>query len=288
MQFITLTTDMGCKDYYVASLKASIFQQLNTSVHIIDITHHVEPFNVIDAAFHIGQAFHNFPSGSIHIIGVDSEPIIKNGVIHSHPSVMLLSGHYFISNDNGFFSALVHYSKDTPIFYRIKNEQWKDSPLTFSTKSILVPIACELARGTSIKSLGKLTNSYQKALHLIPTIEEFLIKGIIIHFDSFGNAITNIDRSLFQRIGKNTSFTIEFRKGDDYRINRISSSYSDVPSGEKLAIFNENDWLELAINQGANTTTGGAQTLFGLNKYDTVTVKFASPKKQNTKNDSLL
>jgi len=273
MQFITLTTDMGYKDYYVSVIKSSILQQVSESVHLIDITHNVEPFDIIDAAFHIGQAFKNFPYGTIHIIGVDSEPITSENN-NSYPSVMLLEGQYFVANDNGFFSALTHYSQDKPTFYRINPKLWRGQQLTFPTKNVLVPIACKLAQGAKIETLGVQTDAYHKAFHFMPIIENYLIKGIIIHFDSFGNAITNIDRNLFERIGKNALFLIQFRKGEDYKINNISTAYSQVPHGEKLALFNENNWLEIAINKGANTTTGGAQTLFGLSKYDTVTINF--------------
>jgi len=277
MQFITLTTDMGYRDHYIASLKASILMQIDRSVHLLDITHHVDPFDVVEAAFHVGQAYRSFPPGTVHIIGVDSEPLVRNYSDDAYPSIMVIADQYFVANDNGFFSVLAEYSDETPLFYRVNPTVWKDVSPTFATKNILAPIACQLTEGIPISSFAQETHSFHKAFSPIPVVEDSLIKGIIVHFDSFGNAITNIDQALFERVGKNAPFVIKLRKGDSYDINSISTSYNDVPSGEKLALFNENGRLEIAINKGANKTTGGAQTLFGLNKHDTIRVEFRPP-----------
>lgn len=274
MRFITLTTDMGLKDYYVASLKASILQQCNDPIHLIDITHEVQPFDVAEAAFHVSQAFRSFPDGSIHIIGVDSEPIFNFGNAEgSFPSIMVLNNQYFVSNDNGFFGVLARFGEDAR-FYRIEDVLSNPKGFKFPTKNMLVPIACKLANGEKIENLATLYPSYKKAFATIPVIEEHLIKGSIIHFDKFGNAITNIDADLFQKIGNNAPFIIKFREGESYKIDVISKTYNEVPDGEKLATFNENGLLEIAINRGANQSTGGAQKLFALRKNDVVRIEF--------------
>lgn len=274
MRFITLTTDMGLKDYYVASLKASILQQCNDPIHLIDITHEVQPFDVAEAAFHVSQAFKSFPEGSIHIIGVDAEPIFNFGNSEgSFPSVMVMDNQYFVSNDNGFFGVLARFGNN-PKLYRIEDVLSNPKGFRFPTKNMLVPIACKLANGEKIENLATLYSSYKKAFATVPVIEEHLIKGSVIHFDNFGNAITNIDSDLFQKIGNNAPFIIKFREGESYKIDVISKTYNEVPDGEKLAIFNENGLLEIAINRGANQSTGGAQKLFALRKNDTVRIEF--------------
>ena len=102
MQIITLTTDMGLQDYYVASLKGTILT-LNPEAIIVDISHSVKPFNISEAAYYISSCYRNFPKGTVHVIGVDDEPIVNfSGTDGSFPSILKFEGHYFISNDNGF------------------------------------------------------------------------------------------------------------------------------------------------------------------------------------------
>lgn len=264
---------MGLKDHYVATVKAAIYGQI-PDVKLIDITHDVVPFDVAEAAFHVGQAYKSFPEGTIHIVGVDTEPIVNFGNAEgSFPSILVMDNHYFISNDNGFFGALVR-GGNYQGFYRIDDVLSNPNGFKFPTKNMLVPIACQLAKGVKIEDIASDHPSFKKAFSSTPVIEHHLIKGYIIHFDKFGNAITNIDKALFQQIGKGEPFVIKFREGDGYKIDHISATYNEVPDGEKLAIFTETGLLELAINRGANESTGGAQKLFGLRKFDMVRVEF--------------
>ncbi len=273
MQFITLTTDMGLKDHYVAALKVAILKE-SPAVHVIDITHNIVPFDVAEAAYHVGQVYKDFPKGSIHIIGVDTEPIVNFGTAEgSFPCILEMEGQYFVSNDNGFFGALIG-AKEYTQFFRIDDVLSSPGGLKFPTKNILIPIALKIAAGVDLNTIASEHASFKKAFSSVPIIEKYLIKGTIVHFDSFGNAITNIDQALFDQIGEGAPFIIKFREGESYQINYISSTYNEVPSGEKLAMFNANKMLEIAINRGANQSTGGAEKLFGLRKFDTVRVEF--------------
>ncbi|MCO5260164.1 MAG: SAM-dependent chlorinase/fluorinase [Crocinitomicaceae bacterium] len=274
MQFITLTTDMGLRDYYVATLKSAILQQCNDPIHLLDVTHYIRPFDVAEAAFVLGQAHKNFPDGTIHIVGVDAEPEFNFGNSEGlFPSVMVLDNQYFFSTDNGFFGVLERYGTVSG-FYRIEEALSSPKGYTFPSKTLLATYACRLANNEKIKDFAVPHQQYKKAFVPVPTIEEFLIKGSIVYFDSFGNAITNIDKTLFNQIGNDAPFIIKFREGESYKIDEISTSYNQVPHGEKLALFNESGLLEISINKGANATTGGAQKLFGLALNDIIRVEF--------------
>ena len=107
MQIVTLTSDTGLQDYYVAAMKGAILNQMHQTT-IIDISHQIRPFDVANAAFQLRCCYRDFPKGTIHIIGVDSEPILS-GDRASFPTIMLFSGQFFISNDNGFFGCFIHY-----------------------------------------------------------------------------------------------------------------------------------------------------------------------------------
>jgi S-adenosylmethionine hydrolase len=272
MQIITLTTDMGLKDHYVASLKGTIFSAL-PAVQIVDITHYVKPFNVGEAAYHLNSCYKNFPDGTIHVIGVDSEPVINFGTDGgSFPAILKYNNQYFISNDNGFFGVFL-VEKAGFEFFRIDNVLSNQNLYIFPTKNILVKTALELAKGTKIEDLASEHENYKRALHSVAISETNLIKGHIIHIDDYGNLITNVSRELFERSGKDVPFVIYF-KSKEYFVDIISNSFNEVPEGEKLAMFNENGLLMIAINRAANRATGGAEKLFGLHINDIVRIEF--------------
>jgi S-adenosylmethionine hydrolase len=100
-----------------------------------------------------------------------------------------------------------------------------------------------------------------------------LIQGTVIHTDTFGNIITNVKKSDFDRFGENTPFIIYY-VDKSYHIDVISEYYNDVAMGERVAIFNSNDLLEIAINRGANGSTGGATKLFGVRVGDIIRIEF--------------
>lgn len=273
MQIITLTTDMGLTDHYVAALKGATFS-LVPQVQIVDISHDVQAFDVAQAAFFIGNCFEDFPAGTVHVCGVDSEPVINFGSVQngSFPSVMLFKGHYFVSNDNGFFSLLLKEEKPDN-FWRLDDVLSNPNAFRFPTKNILIPAACKIAKGIEVGSFASEMQEFRRAFTINAVLEQNLIKGNVVHIDHYGNVITNVSRQLFNRFGENTPFTIFFRR-KEYYIDEISNAYNDVAPGEKVAIFNNNDLLEIAINRGANNRNGGANMLFGLNINDTIRIEF--------------
>ncbi|GAB5419188.1 MAG: SAM-dependent chlorinase/fluorinase [Crocinitomicaceae bacterium] len=272
MQILTLTSDMGMDDHYVASLKGKILSALDT-VHIVDITHKVKPFDVSEASFHLMSCYNDFPEGTVHVIGVDSEPIVNfGGSDGSFPTIMEFKGQYFICNDNGFYGAFLQENRPDAM-WRIESFMKDPNSFKFPTKNILVKAAIELMQGAKPADLGVPANGYKSALALMAVSETNLIKGHVIHVDSYGNAITNVHHTLFERFGRDVPFILYFKR-KDYFIDHISNTYNEVAQGEKVATFNENGFLEIAINRGANASSGGAEQLFGLHKNDVVRIEF--------------
>ena len=272
MSIITLTSDMGVNDHYVASLKGKLLSA-DSAVRIVDITHEIKPFDITEAAFHVKSCYQDFPEETIHVIGVDSEPIINfGGDDGSFPSIMEYGNQYFIANDNGFFGAFLGENRPEKL-WRIEDILSNPQLLKFPTKNILIAAAIRLIKGESPELFAKSVMSYKNALSLTAISETNLIKGHVIHIDGYGNAITNVHKKLFERFGKDTPFVLYFKR-KDYYIDVISNTYNEVAQGEKVAIFNENDLLEIAINRGANASTGGAEKLFGLNKNDIIRIEF--------------
>ncbi|MFN3918167.1 MAG: S-adenosyl-l-methionine hydroxide adenosyltransferase family protein [Flavobacteriales bacterium] len=264
MAIITLTTDMGIKDYYVASLKGSIYSQLQ-DITIVDISHHIPPFDIAQAAFVLKNCYRDFPKGTIHIMGVNPE--LGADVLHI---IVEYSGQWFIGADNGIFSLL--FDKQPEAVYELTILPEVDE-YTFPTKSVFVKAACHIARGGTPEIIGKRIEKIQIRQIFRPVADEHAIRGGVQYIDEYGNVITNITKSLFNEVGKGRPFTIYFRRAS-YDINTISKSYNDVPEGEKVALFSSSGHLEIAINKGVEGNGGGANKLFGLKINDIVTIQF--------------
>lgn len=265
MAIITLTTDFGNKDYYVAAVKGSILSELGEKVTLVDISNQIPIFDVRNAAYILRKSFETFPKGTIHIVGVDSEINSKTQAI-----IMEYKGHFFIGADNGLFSLIYDYPPDNLFELRIDINA---NVLTFPTKDIFAKAACHLARGGTAEVIGKRIKTIKSYQNPRPTTQEKFIRGSVIHIDSYGNAITNISKQIFTEIGKNRPFTIEFR---NYDIKKLHPSYSAViHEGEKLALFNTNNDLEIAVNRGVEGYGGSATKLLGLGINEIVTVTFS-------------
>lgn len=264
MSIITLTTDLGLKDYYVASVKGSILSQ-NKNVSIVDISHEVPPFNIAEASFTLTNAFKFFPKGTVHIIGIN--PSKMDRVKHL---ACEYEGQYFIGADNGIFSLLF---KGKPDKIRVIEDDTSSFDPNFEIRDIFTKAAVHLASGGEIEELGErgliLTESFQ----LNPVIDKQAIKGHVIHIDSYENAITNISRKMFEETIDDRQFEIILKPG--YSTRNIFSRYNDVPVGEMVALFGTNDLLEIGINQYNHEHNGGAATLMGLGVKDVIRIEFA-------------
>lgn len=263
MAIITLTTDLGIKDYYVSAVKGSILKALDGNVTIVDITNQIKIFDIRNAAYTLKNSFENFPKGTIHIVSVDSGISINKQAL-----LMEYKEHYFIGSNNGLFSLI--YDFPPTKLYELSIDI-DSNVLTFPTRDIFAKAAAHLARGGTPEIIGRKIDKIATYQNPIPQTQDYFIRGSVIHIDSYGNAITNITRKLFDEIGKKRSFSIEFR---NYDINVLSRTYSDVGDGIKLALFNTSGNLEIAINRGVEGYGGSASQLLGLKEDEIVTVSF--------------
>jgi S-adenosylmethionine hydrolase len=275
MSLITLTTDFGNKDHFVGSVKGALYNEIE-NVNIVDISHNISPFNIIEGAYIIQNSYKNFSEGSIHIIGVDSEKTPEQNHI-----AMILDGHYFICANNGIMSLVS--SKINPekiIEINIHNEK----STSFTVLDVFVKVAAHIYRGGSIDLVGKRIYELKELYDINPLINEKNkeIIGNVIYIDNYENVITNISKTVFDEFGKSRPYTINAR---NYKFESIVNSYSDAikfnvkkdirkEEGKKLALFNKSNFLELAIYKSNPGKTGGASSLFGLNYRDIVTIKF--------------
>ncbi len=275
MSIVTLTTDFGNKDYSVAAVKGAILSTIKNP-KIIDISHQIEPYNVTQAAYVLKNAYKNFPQGSIHIVGVESERTPENGHI-----AMYFDGHYFIGADNGIFTMIKGEIKaDKIVIINIHNQ----NAITFPALDTFIKVAAHLSRNGSLEVIGKATNEIRELVELKPVVNAKVdqIVGSVIYVDNYGNVITNITRKLFNEVGKSRKYTIFAR---NVKFKKVYETYSDaidftIPKekreedGKKIALFNDAEHLELAIYKSNPLSVGSAYNLFGLEYRDSVTVKF--------------
>lgn len=275
MSIITLTTDFGLKDHSVAAVKGALFSEIE-SAQVVDISHLISPFDIMEAAYVIKNAYHNFPEGSVHIIGVDSELTLEN----KHIAVKL-DGHYFICANNGIVSLIASEIRPDKIV-EINIHRALDT--NFTVLDVFVKVAGHILRGGTLEVIGKPIETLKQLKHIEPQVNAFenQIIGHVVYIDNFGNVVTNIKRHFFESLLKGRKYVISARHVE---FKTIYDSYSeainfDLPSnkretnGKKLALFNSSGYLELAIYKSNPHTTGGASTLFGLEVMDTITINF--------------
>jgi S-adenosylmethionine hydrolase len=286
MVIITLTSDMGYHDYYVGAMKGFIYSRV-PEARIVDISHSIQPFNIVGAAYNVNHVIQDFPDNTIHILAINSDPKIDisfSGKTDEWPLVVRYKNQFFVGIDNGIFSLILKGNQPEMI-YRMTEILTNPNVFRFPAKNLLANLACQVAQGISLDSLGERVEHVNKVSELAPVVEENLIRGHVLHVDIYGNLITNISEDLFLRVGNEEPFVIFFRS-KEYFIDKIHGTYNDVAPGERVAIFNSTGLLEIAINKGVPKNGGGAKDLFGLKERDIIRVEF-SPRGSKETIDSL-
>ncbi len=272
---ITLTTDFGEKDHFAGAVKGAIYSELE-SIKIVDISHSISPFHISEAAYIIQNAYKNFPDGSIHIIGIDSELNPENKHI-----AVYLDKHFFICANNGIISMLTSDINPEKI---VEINVHDNIESNFPVLDVFVKVACHIARGGTLEVIGKSISEIKQLTGIKPVVnpENNQIIGNVIYIDNYGNVICNINKSLFEEIGKGRNFNIQARS---IKFSKIHNRYSDAidfeqekhkreEDGKKIALWNSSDYLELAVYKSNPATVGSASTLFGLKYRDGISINF--------------
>ncbi|QCE42554.1 S-adenosyl-l-methionine hydroxide adenosyltransferase family protein [Psychroserpens sp. NJDZ02] len=275
MPIITLTTDFGEKDHYAGAIKGAIYSEL-PEVRIVDISHSVSPFNIAEAAYIIQNAYSSFPKGSIHLIGIDSELNQEN----KHIAVEL-DDHYFVCANNGIMSMIANEIAPSKLVEINIHDKIETS---FPVLDVFVKVACHIARGGTLEVIGKAINTIKPIKNLVPYVneEQTQIIGSIIYIDNYGNVVTNIKKSFFEKLQKGRTYEVSARNN---KFKKIQNKYSDIVNfdipedkrtdeGRGLVVFNSSNYLEIAIYKSNNQTVGSASSLMGLGLRDTITINF--------------
>lgn len=265
MAIFTLTTDWRNSDYYVGAVKGKILSNDITSV-IVDISHQILPYNVMQAAFVLRNCYKEFPAGTIHLIGVNSVLSPKRNLL-----IIEKDKQFFLCSDSGF-PDLIFPKQDFKV-YKLSVDSKEGN--TFASLDVFAKVAGKLAKGKKAEEIAEMTTDYLHQVPIRPTIDNHLINGSVVYIDSFSNAITNISRETFDRVGEGNEFEI-YVQSNHYIIDRISDSYLNVTTGDLLALFNSSDLLEIAISNGP------AAELLNLSINSTIRIKFKNTKPENS------
>lgn len=259
MPIITLITDLGNTDWYAGALKGALLKATGENVQLVDISHSIEPFEIVQASLVARNIWPEYPEGTIHLLAV-------NCVYDEQPRFIAVkyAEHYFLAPDNGLLSLILGEIK--PDIARLLAN--KDTGAHFAVKQIFSDAVGHLAAGLPFDTLGEpATAPAVQKIGLRPVINRDQIRGTVIHIDHFENVVFNIDREMFDDASKGRGFSLYFKRNDP--ITALSSNYCDVPVGETLCLFNSAGLLEIAVNFGK------AATLLGLKKEDVVEVVFS-------------
>ncbi|MEM1326056.1 MAG: SAM-dependent chlorinase/fluorinase [Bacteroidota bacterium] len=251
---ITLTTDYGLSDYYVATLKGTLLSA-TPPASIVDITHLIPPHNIVQAAYMLKNTYKSFPKKSLHIVDVNIDR-------QERSSLLLVNHqeHYFLLPDNGIVSLLFDVLP-TDIFRLTKANNDYSSFLKLCAKvTELLPSPEDLI------TVGKPTRDARTRISLQPVINPNQIRAAVIHIDHYENVIINVHKMLFEEVGGGRDFQLFFRRHDP--ICRLSKNYTDVEVGETLCRFNSSGYLELAVCMGK------AASLLGLQIDDMIQIDF--------------
>ncbi len=274
MSIITLTTDFGLKDHFVGALKGKIYAEF-PEAKIVSISHNVDPFNISEASYIIGAAYPSFPKGTVHIIGIDIELNSENQHI-----AIEWNDQFFICADNGILSILTQKTKPQKIVVINIHDRFPTKPTDIE---VFIKTACHIAKGGTLNVIGKDIETLKQITELNTTISEDgrTLKGIVTYIDHYGNAVTNISKKTFRDTQKGRVFEINFK---NKIIRTIFAKYSDVGNsgkyplkhyeGQKIGVFNEAGFLEIGIFRSNPATVGSANSLFGLNYRDVISVQF--------------
>ncbi len=254
MAIITLTTDYGQSDYYQAALKGSLYR-LCPSATVVDISHQVNPFDIVNAAYLLKNSYKSFPLGTIHIVCVD------NGQLQGQDYLLLEEkGQYFIGRDNGIFSLVFEERLGQAI--RLNSKDFEP----FVLSNYLGRSAKHILDKKPIEELGEKLTTIREVLTIQPVIGPNEIRASIAHIDHYGNAITNLHQTLFESIWNHRAFNIYLKKNEE--LNVISTKFESAPVGELVAKFNDSGYLLVGINMG------NAAALLSLKKDDIIQIEF--------------
>lgn len=254
---ITLLTDFGQRDGYVAAMKG-VMLGLHPAATLIDLSHEVDPQSVQAGAFLLQTHFRYFPFGTVHVAVVDPGVGGMRAALAAHAA-----GHFFVAPDNGLLDFCLDYPDQQTIRITEKKFWREEISSTFHGRDIFAPVAAHLCRGESLLNLGAPFELQRRLPALECRREGKTLHGQIAYIDRFGNLITNISEQRLREFSQSRPVTITLAGN---LIGGLSESYSAAPPHAPLALIGSFGFLEISVN------LGNAQTRFDARLGAPVTI----------------
>ena len=234
MTIVTLLTDFGNVDHYVAEMKGVLLTRAPGAI-LVDITHGIAPGDVRSAAYVLGRTWHRFPGPTIHVAVVDP------GVGTSRTALAVSAhGHWFVGSDNGVFTPVLH---DTAVEAVALLTPEHASP-TFHGRDVFAPAAAALANNSPLRSLGEpFAGMPQRLAYTEPHYEGKTVVGEVVYIDRFGSLVTNLTTELVPDYA-----TLEV---EDLDLGPLRRTFSDVTAGGLLAYIGSGGAIEIAVRNGS-------------------------------------
>jgi S-adenosyl-L-methionine hydrolase (adenosine-forming) len=239
---VTLTTDFGLTDHFVGVMKGVILG-IQPAAQIVDISHGVQPYEIVDGAFTIAQAYRHFPKRTIHVVVVD--PGVGSA---RRPLLAEMAGQYFVAPDNGVLSMV--FAGEKSKVRHITAERYFLQPVsrTFHGRDVFSPVAAHLAAGVTPAQFGKRIEDYLRASFDKPAqTGKHTWTGTILKADHFGNLATNFHIDQFPDI-RTHAFSLDT---GSQAITRLALTFSECPPGELFVVVGSSAYLEIAASQGS-------------------------------------
>ena len=260
---VTLTTDFGLRDGYVAAMKGAMLR-LTPSLHMVDVTHEVPAQDVMSAGFTLRQVVPLFPEGTVHLVVVDPGVGTARRAIAARFEVAG-DTHVFVGPDNGVLALIAGTERVTAA---VELPVAAEASATFHGRDVFGPAAARLAAGATLGDVGSPIDDVTPLHWPQPRTDEQGVFGMILHVDQFGNCVTNITREQVERHSDGRPFKC-YAGSAVFRTHR--ATYGEVGAGDPLTLFGSTDLLEIAVNRGH------ASRLLSVERGDTVHLVFDAP-----------
>ena len=243
---ITLLTDFGDRDWFVAGMKGAILSTC-PDARIVDLTHQIVPYRIDEAAYFLKSCYREFPEGTIHVVVVDP------GVGSARRAIAVKSARYFfLGPDNGVLTYIFH--DEQPVEVReIDQQKFRHgSPgRTFDGRDLFAPAAARLAKHEPFESYGPVIEDYRRCSISQPRWELTALVGEIVYVDRFGNLISNLTSQHLEEVRSTTTRRQSSIRIGDRIIEDLVDSYSNGLVGQPCALINSDGRLEVFLKEAS-------------------------------------
>lgn len=240
---VTLTTDFGLRDGYVAAMKGVILQ-VHPGLRLVDISHEIPPQDVMAAAFVMRQAIPFFPDEAVHLAVVDPGVGTDRKLIAASTERFM-----FVGPDNGLLSLLLGEKEAEKIVVLDRPEAWRvpEPSATFHGRDVFAPVAAHLAAGMPLEEVGAPATDIKRLHWPVPQVDEHGIDAFVVHVDRFGNCITNLSAEELEHNRKGRG--VKLYVGSTI-LRQLAHTYGSVAEGEPLALIGSSGLLEIGVRNG--------------------------------------